>query len=559
MQTHHHMAPPTHHTSLTQLVKVSVWSVVMYRVTSLIQQMTPPTPHHTPHHLPAVSEGPVQCRVSWLLKATVHRQPSQADCQSGPGPQGKERGRQVTDLIQQKKTPLTKDQITVLASGATASTVLIEGAPGIGKTTLLWQLCHQWADGKLLKSWDLVILVQLRDETTRTAQCLSDLLYHPRKNIREAICREIEEREGENVLLIFDGYDELSDDQRTDSIFIRLLRRQSHSLRKATVVVSSRPFATKTLPHQFKNCLDQHVEIVGFNEQDIETYLTSACENNPDLLRDLKSYISTQAFISSVLYNPLHCTIVTELYLQYWQRGEKGFAPSTLTQLYEALVLNLLRRHLCLGMTPSWLDLPSDVSHQLNQLGELAARGIEQRKYIFDNVPSDTLGLMHSVKPLHNYRPNHPISHSFTHLTLQEFLAGRYWSQLPHQQLTELLQRHDLFPIQQYLKGMQLEEDEESVRVTHWPVLLFLAGLTTIPTELITAWTDQDDTNSESSTSGIVKEFYCIYKREASRTITRSMFSITHFKVPRLFYHIVSVSQRQTASSSSSMTLYDRP
>ena len=55
------------------------------------------------------------------------------------------------DLIQQKKTPLTKDQITVLASGAIARRVLIEGAPGIGKTTLLWQLCHQWADGELLK------------------------------------------------------------------------------------------------------------------------------------------------------------------------------------------------------------------------------------------------------------------------------------------------------------------------------------------------------------------------------------------------------------------------
>ena len=211
------------------------------------------------------------------------------------------------DMIQQKKTPLTKDQITVLASGATARTVLIEGAPGIGKTTLLWQLCHQWANGKLLQQWELVILVQLRDETTRTAQCLSDLLYHPRQNIREAICREIEEREGENVLLIFDGYDELSYDQRTDSIFIRLLRQESRELRKATVVVSSRPFATKTLPHQFKNSLDQHVEIVGFNEQDIETYLTSACQDTLTC-RDLKSYISTQAFISSVLYNPLHCT-----------------------------------------------------------------------------------------------------------------------------------------------------------------------------------------------------------------------------------------------------------
>ena len=158
------------------------------------------------------------------------------------------------DLIQQKKTPLTKDQITVLASGATARTVLIEGAPGIGKTTLLWQLCHQWADGELLQQWELVILVQLRDETTRTAQCLSDLLYHPDHDIlyhpdhdiSKAVCRIVERREGENVLLIFDGYDELADEQRTDSIFIRLLRRQSRELRKATVVVSSRPFATKT-------------------------------------------------------------------------------------------------------------------------------------------------------------------------------------------------------------------------------------------------------------------------------------------------------------------------
>ena len=195
---------PIHNTSLSQLVEVRQYYdnysgqndpiIIHY----LLNSCWPRPLHTTPPHcyLPALSEGPVQSRVSWLLKATVHRQPSQADCQSGPGPQ-KEKNewdklqRECLlyqlhgniDLIQQKKTPLTKDQITVLASGATARTVLIEGAPGIGKTTLLWQLCHQWADGELLQQWELVILVQLRDETTRTAQCLSDLLYHPRQNI----------------------------------------------------------------------------------------------------------------------------------------------------------------------------------------------------------------------------------------------------------------------------------------------------------------------------------------------------------------------------------------
>ena len=155
----------------------------------------------------------------------------------------------------------------------------------------------------------------------------------------------MEQRDGENVLLLFDGYDELSNDQRTDSIFMKILR-QSRFLRKATVLISSRPFATKSLPYQFKDYIDQHVEIVGFQEQDIELYQTSSCQDNPDMLSDLKSYISTQPFISSVLYNPLHCTIVIELYRQYWQRGEKGFAPSTMTQLYSALLLNILRRQL---------------------------------------------------------------------------------------------------------------------------------------------------------------------------------------------------------------------
>ena len=416
--------------------------------------------------------------------------------------------------------------------------------------------------------------MQLRDETTRTAHCLSDLLYHPDDEISKAVCHIVERREGENVLLLFDGYDEISDDQQTDSIFLKILR-QSRFLRKATVIVSSRPFATKSLPFQFRNNLDQHVEIVGFNEQDIETYLTSACQDNPDMLSDLKSYISTRPFISSVLYNPLHCTIVIELYRQYWQRGEKGFAPSTMTQLYSAFLLNILRRQLDSSID-SLSELPSDVYHQLHQLAKLAAKGIKQKRYIFQNVPNETLGLMHSVKSLHDIRDRPPKSYSFSHMTLQEFLAARYWSQLPPLQLTEILQRKDLFPIENYVIGEpaydndysdsemedenedededgeeeetntedneeedndeeednireednkekdeevseeegyteveekvekddnekesgDMEEDEEVVddtyekKITHWPVLLFIAGLTQLTpiTRLITQW-----------------------------------------------------------------------
>ena len=139
-------------------------------------------------------------------------------------------------------------------------------------------------------------------------------------------------------------------------------------------------------------------------------------------------------------------------------------------------------------------DLPSDVHKQLMQLAKLAAQGIEERRYIFDEVPCESLDLMQSVEDTVKWKTPSS-SYTFNHLTLQEFLAALHWSQLPPQQLTELLQRQDLFPVQQYLEGMQhtRKEEEESVGVIHWPVLLFIAGLTTIPPELITPFTGPPD------------------------------------------------------------------
>ena len=122
------------------------------------------------------------------------------------------------------------------------------------------------------------------------------------------MCRLIEKQEGKRVLLLFDGYDELSDAQLGEISFLQQLLRNPRLLREATIMITSRPFATKSLPFQFKQSLERHIEIVGFDEDDIETYLSSACEDKqPALLDDLHLYVSSRPFISSVMYNPLHC------------------------------------------------------------------------------------------------------------------------------------------------------------------------------------------------------------------------------------------------------------
>ena len=105
-----------------------------------------------------------------------------------------------------------------------------------------------------------------------------------------------------------------------------------------------------------------------------------------------------------------------------------------LTELYYAFLLNLLRRHLPTLKIHELSDLPKDDYKNLIQLAKLAARGLEERRYIFTNIPFDTLGLMVSVRKLYDIRAKQPTLYTFLHLTLQEYLAAFYWSQYPHQQ-----------------------------------------------------------------------------------------------------------------------------
>ena len=147
----------------------------------------------------------------------------------------------------------------------------------------------------------------------------------------QAVVSEVEEEEGSGVLLIFEGYDELSPSQLSeDSIYIQLLRRKL--IPAAAIMVTSRPLSTGRLPDEFKWSADlQHIEVVGFRREDIEDYITAACEDRQDMLEAFQSYLSCHPFVYSAMYNPLHCALISQLYIIHWEKGGKDFAPRTLT------------------------------------------------------------------------------------------------------------------------------------------------------------------------------------------------------------------------------------
>ena len=103
---------------------------------------------------------------------------------------------------------------------------------------------------------------------------------------------------------MFEGYDELTENQRTEgSILTKLLI--GDCLPKATIMVTSRPLASDNLCPEFRESVDQHIEVVGFNDKDIKSYVKSACLNHPKVLSDLLSYITFNPFVSSIMFIPL--------------------------------------------------------------------------------------------------------------------------------------------------------------------------------------------------------------------------------------------------------------
>ena len=216
----------------------------------------------------------------------------------------------------------------------------MEGAPGIGKSTFAWNLCNKWAERKLLQQYQLVVLLRLRDKSVQAAKNISDLFQYNDLQFQQAAVEEIKRTRGERVFLLFEAYDELPEALRTSSsIFLDVITERE--LDKATVLITSRPWASEFLLRKYKKHISQRVEIMGFTEDDIQSYLESIKANEPSLVASLKKLISCCPHINSLMYSPLNCAIMVDVYQKH-----DCLVVKTVTELYFSLVRSLLLRYL---------------------------------------------------------------------------------------------------------------------------------------------------------------------------------------------------------------------
>ena len=356
------------------------------------------------------------------------------------------------DVVHGKKWPIDFNEIAACdpdPSQCLEQVVLVEGAPGVGKSTFAWEFCRRWERGEIAQQYQLVLLLRLRDERMSQAKKMGDLIYHPSDAVHQAVVTYLEHSLGLNTLFILEGFDELPDACRSkNSVFLQLIHGEL--LPHATVMVTSRPWAVEFLIKDYTNRISQHIEILGFTSKQISEYFSSVLSENE--AKDMETYISGRPQLKGCMYIPLNTAIVVTVYQE--SQASEFPMPTTLTELYIALVQILILRYLKGHYLESHTDrifnisVPLEVQGHFIKLCNLAYRGIfgsRKIQLIFgeSDLPAgfDNLGFMDSVTELYVTRGT-VSSHNFLHLTFQEFLAAVHISNMSSEEQLRHFQRH---------------------------------------------------------------------------------------------------------------------
>ena len=305
-------------------------------------------------------------------------------------------------------------------------TFLIEGDPGIGKTTYCQKLARYCVTSR--KDWNepfpkiaLVLLLRCHDIKSNLWEAIDEQLLPDgidnecKKNLFNFI-RESQFR----VLFILDGLDEAADHGAID-VFISLA--QSTEFSKCFFVFTSGHESGMKMRHYCDNLW----EIVRFTIEDTKHFINKYFGNRKNLAKRLCEEIShSSSDLRQLMSNPLNTALLCIL-----RENSITAFPESRSQLYIEIVKCVLRRYEEKeGISGNNEDIIEVYKEELRNLGRIALQSllkgelyIKERRDKADDFKSvNKFGFLSIQSESSERKPY--FRYGFLHKSFQEFFAG---------------------------------------------------------------------------------------------------------------------------------------
>ena len=331
--------------------------------------------------------------------------------------------------------------------------ILIEGAPGIGKTVLAKEIAYQWANGNILQECKLLFLLYLREPESRKIESINDIfslfaLENLTSEDMSNLKRYVTESYGVNVAFVFDGFDEYPSALRKSSYITSLIRGNYQFLPNSVVVVTSRPSTTLSL-HDMVN---RRIEVLGFPEKERVKYISQSLGGSNEKIQKLSQYLQSYPIIDNLCYIPLYLEILLYLFQQ-------ESLPKTLTEMNKFFIISTIYRWLKIhkesppDVVEKIKGFSSDLDEFIKKLSRLAFKGLQKNQLVFSReevkevcskLYEDTnrYGLLQAVQHYpQEGAAGYVTSVNFLHFTMQEYLAALHVSTLTDEEQLSLMRK----------------------------------------------------------------------------------------------------------------------
>ena len=345
--------------------------------------------------------------------------------------------------------------------------VLVVGRPGIGKTSLSTQMLRLWASDQAFNEdhhekshFNVLFLVKFRRFNDNAALSLHELLARAEtvQRLDDSVL-EFVQNEPTKVLLIFDGLDEYSrkediNAQEDDPTYQNNVEEKmplsvlynkltaGKLLRGASILTTTRPKAAEYVKHV---TFQRTVEILGFTATNVEDYVERFSQDFTGAKEKIWEHIKSNANLFSLCYIPVNCFLICHCLLQIFLSGSSQQLPTKITDIYQMTVKMVFFKHNRENLSLEELEklkkthmyepfenFPEEVQKLFYRLGEIAFKGIQEARLLFDSSEVSGLeecGLLHKLPDVQSKRSlNEPPKSQFcfTHLTVQEFFAAKH-------------------------------------------------------------------------------------------------------------------------------------